>query len=79
MATPADYQRMGPMVAAVLDGRLDVDDLVDETGNVPADALYTGFFMMAPTKEVAQYATLLEHLWNDEFVDGLPGDGPVVA
>lgn len=70
MATPTDYHQMGPMVAAVLDGRLDVDDLVDETGNVPADALYSGFFMMAPTKEVAQYATLLEHLWNDEYVDG---------
>jgi poly[(R)-3-hydroxyalkanoate] polymerase subunit PhaC len=70
MATPVDYHQMGPMVAAVLDGRLDVDDIVDETGNVPADALYSGFFMLAPTKEIAQYATLLEHLWNDEFVDG---------
>jgi polyhydroxyalkanoate synthase len=26
--------------------------------------------MQAPTKQVAQYATLLENLWNDEFVDG---------
>jgi polyhydroxyalkanoate synthase subunit PhaC len=61
---------MGAMVAAVREGRLHPDELVDETGNVPADALYSGFFMQAPTKQVAQYATLLEHLWNDEFVDG---------
>jgi polyhydroxyalkanoate synthase len=70
LASPADYSEMGVMVAAVLDGRLEVDELLDETGNVPADALYGGFYMQAPTKEVAQYATLLENLWNDEFVEG---------
>jgi polyhydroxyalkanoate synthase subunit PhaC len=70
MATPIDFEEMGPMVAALREGRLDPDDLVDETGNVPADVLYSGFFMLAPTTVVAQRATLLEHLWNDEFVRG---------
>jgi len=69
LATPVDFAAMGAMVAAVREGRLDTNDLLDETGNVPADALYSGFFMQAPTKEIAGYATLLEHLWNDEFVD----------
>ena len=58
------------MVAAMREGRLDPDDLIDETGNVPADVLYSGFFMLAPTTIVAQRATLLENLWNDEFVRG---------
>jgi len=70
LATPVDFSEMGPMVAALLDGRLDPDDVIDHTGNVPADALYSGFFMMAPTTVVAQNATLLENLWNDEFVKG---------
>jgi polyhydroxyalkanoate synthase len=70
MASPVDYDEMGVMVAAVKDGRLDVGELVDETGNVPADALYVGFYMQAPTKEVAQYATLVDNLWNDRFVEG---------
>jgi polyhydroxyalkanoate synthase subunit PhaC len=70
MASPADYGAMGVMVAAVRDGRLDVDELVDETGNVPANALYAGFYMQAPTKQYAQYATLLDNLWNDRFVEG---------
>jgi polyhydroxyalkanoate synthase len=70
LATPIDFSQLGSMVAAVLSGRLDTPDLLDETGNVPADALYSGFYLQAPTKEVAQYATLLENLWNDEFVDG---------
>jgi polyhydroxyalkanoate synthase subunit PhaC len=69
MATPIDFGAMGPMVAALREGRLNAADLVDETGNVPADLLYTGFFMLAPTTEIAQKATLLEHLWNDEFVE----------
>jgi polyhydroxyalkanoate synthase len=70
MATPVDYTEMGAMVALLRDGRLSPDEMVDETGNVPADALYSGFYMLAPTAEVAQKATLLENLWNDEFVEG---------
>jgi polyhydroxyalkanoate synthase len=37
---------------------------------VPAGALYAGFDMQAPTKEIAQYATLVDNLWNDRFVEG---------
>jgi len=70
MATPFDFDEMGAMVALLRDGRLNTEDLVDSTGNVPADALYSGFYMQAPTTEVAQKATLLENLWNDEFVEG---------
>jgi polyhydroxyalkanoate synthase len=70
MATPVDFSEMGAMVALLREGRLNPDELIDESGNVPADALYTGFYMLAPTVEVAQKATLLEHLWNDEFVEG---------
>jgi len=70
MATPVDFTEMGSMVAALREGRLDPDDLIDDTGNVPADVLYSGFYMLAPTTEIAQKATLLENLWNDEFVEG---------
>jgi polyhydroxyalkanoate synthase len=69
LASPIDYSEMGAMVAALLEGRLDPEELVDETGNVPADALYAAFLMQAPTTEIARYATLLENLWNDEFVE----------
>ncbi len=70
MATPVDFEQMGPMVAALRERRLDPEHLIDETGNVPADVLYSGFFMLAPTTTVAQYATLLDNLWNDQFVEG---------
>jgi len=70
LATPMDFREMGPMAAALVQGRLDPDELLDDTGNVPADVLYSGFYMMAPTSVVAQNATLLDNLWNDEFVKG---------
>jgi polyhydroxyalkanoate synthase len=70
MATPIDFAHMGPMVAALREGRLSAEHLIDDTGNVPADVLYSGFYMLAPTTEIAQKATLLQNLWNDEFVEG---------
>ena len=70
MATPIDFDEMGAMVAFLREGRLTASELVDDTGNVPADVLYSGFYMQAPTTEIAQKATLLENLWNDEFVEG---------
>ncbi len=70
MATPFDFSQMGAMVGLLREGRLTPEEMIDETGNVPADALYSGFYMLAPTTEVAQKATLLENLWNDEFVEG---------
>ena len=70
MATPIDFDEMGAMVAFLREGRLTSAELVDDTGNVPADVLYSGFYMQAPTTEIAQKATLLENLWNDEFVEG---------
>src|SRR6202011_4515224 len=44
MATPADFHEMGPTVAALREGRLNPEELIDETGNVPADVLYSGVF-----------------------------------
>jgi poly[(R)-3-hydroxyalkanoate] polymerase subunit PhaC len=70
MATPVNFDEMGAMVALLREGRLNPEEMCDDSGNVPADVLYAGFYMQAPTVEVAQKATLLENLWNDEFVDG---------
>jgi polyhydroxyalkanoate synthase len=75
MATPMDFQEMGAMVKALGEGRMNPEDMIDETGNVPADVLYSGFYMQAPTVEIAQKATLLENLWNDQFVEGFQAMG----
>jgi polyhydroxyalkanoate synthase subunit PhaC len=57
MATPVDFSQMETITALVRDGRLDPEDVVEPTGNVPPDVIENGFKMLKPTAEVTQYAT----------------------
>ena len=63
MATPVDYTEMGAMVAAMQEGRLDPDDLIDETGNVPADGngdnVYDVVIQVANNAAVPEGLTML--------------------
>jgi polyhydroxyalkanoate synthase len=70
MAAPMDFSRTEGTLQAVASGRLRIDDIVDDTGNVPAEAVHRMFRTLKPTAGIASYATLWERLWNDEFVDG---------
>jgi polyhydroxyalkanoate synthase len=62
IATPVDFDGMGAITGPVRDGRLDPEDIIDETGNVPPDAIENAFRMLKPTAEITQYATLWETL-----------------
>jgi polyhydroxyalkanoate synthase len=70
MATPVDLRHIEGVAQALARGAVDVEDLLDETGNVPATAVARGFASLRPTADIFKYATLWERLWNDEFVDG---------
>jgi len=70
MAAPLDMDKIEGLIRALERGDMEVDDLLDETGNVPADAVYRGFSSLRPTADLMKYATLWERLWNDEYVDG---------
>ncbi len=70
MATPCDYREMGFMSNMFRDGRLNPEDVVDETGLVPASALDEGFQSLKPTEYVTQRVNFFQNLWNDEFVEG---------
>jgi poly[(R)-3-hydroxyalkanoate] polymerase subunit PhaC len=70
MATPCDYHEMGFMSNMFRDGRLNPDDVIDETGLVPAGALDEGFQSLKPTEYVTQRVNFFQNLWNDEFVAG---------
>jgi polyhydroxyalkanoate synthase subunit PhaC len=75
MATPVDFSQMETITALIRDGRLDPEDVVEPTGNVPPDVIENGFKLLKPTAEVTQYATLWENLWNDEFMEGYQAMG----
>jgi polyhydroxyalkanoate synthase len=69
MATPIDFTKLEGLIQAIRRGRLEVEDLIDHTGNVPAETVYRGFATLRPTTDVFKYANVWERLWNDEFMD----------
>jgi polyhydroxyalkanoate synthase len=75
MATPVDFTGMRAITALVRDGRLDPEEIVEPTGNVPPEVVENAFRLLKPTSEISQYATLWENLWNDEYMEGYQAMG----
>ena len=70
MATPVDFSRLGFLTAMTTEKRLDIDDYIDETGNIPAESVRQRFRRLKPTADLQQYASLWQNLWNDEYIEG---------
>ena len=75
MATPVDFDGMQAITALVRDGRLEPEDVIDATGNVPPEAVENAFRLLKPTAEYSQYANLWQNLWNDEYMEGYQAMG----
>ena len=69
MATPVDFDEMGMFGRMFDDGRLEPEDLLDDTGNVPPDVMRNAFRVLKPTADLAQYAVLWEKLWDDKQME----------
>ena len=54
MATPVDFSRWGVWMEMAREGRVDVDSVLDETGNVPAGVIRHAFRLLKPTGEIRQ-------------------------
>jgi polyhydroxyalkanoate synthase len=70
VATPFDSSKASSFARVLDPGRLEPEELFDETGNVPAEVILRGFRLARPTAEFTAYANLWENLWNDEFLEG---------
>jgi polyhydroxyalkanoate synthase len=70
LATPADYSKMGFMSQMFASGRLDPDDVIDETGLVSSSRMDEGFQALKPTDQLVQLVNLFQNLWNEDFVEG---------
>jgi polyhydroxyalkanoate synthase len=70
LATPADYDKMGFMSQMFASGRLDPEDVIDDTGLVSSSRMDEGFQSLKPTDQIVQQVNLFQNLWNDEFVEG---------
>ena len=69
IATPVDMTKLGLFAEVFRRGDMKVDDVLDEHGNVPPSVSRQAFRLLKPTADLAKYATLLEKLWDDEYVD----------
>jgi len=69
MATPVDTTAMGPMNTMTAEGRIDPETLIGDDGNVPASVIESGFKMLKPTGEIADYVNLWDNMWNDDFME----------
>lgn len=68
MATPVDFSEMGPMSALLQEGKVEPEDLIDPTGNVPADVIGNSFRLLQPTADLTTYADLWQNLWSDDYL-----------
>ena len=68
MATPVDFSLMGAISTLLRKGRISVEDLIDETGNVPARVVLEGIRSTNVTGGLAAYASLLSNLDNSDYI-----------
>jgi poly[(R)-3-hydroxyalkanoate] polymerase subunit PhaC len=75
MATPVDFRHLGPLIDALADGRIDLDSILDGTGNVPGALVRQSFKARKPTGDLVNYVNLWQNLWNDEYLEGFQAIG----
>lgn len=68
MATPIDFGLLGNSSSMFASGRIQPDDLVDETGNVPANYVLDGLRTRNITGDLVGYANLLNKLDDSEYI-----------
>ena len=66
LATPVKLRDLSPMTTLLAERRLQPEDMLDETGNVPAAVVKECMRIIKPTAPLTTYANLWQSLANDE-------------
>lgn len=69
IATPMDFKELGPGMKMLYDDKFGPDELLDETGNVPASTLVEAFRMANPTIDLATYSSLWNSFSDDRVLE----------
>lgn len=64
LGTPTNWTEMGPLATITQHGRLNPEDVLDATGNVPPKTLLRAFQMLRPLGDLVGYVTLWDRLDN---------------
>jgi polyhydroxyalkanoate synthase len=69
LATPVDMAELGPLTAMLRNRQIEVDDLLDWSGNVPAGRIKESFHLVEPAGEVTTYLSLWNSLTHPERLE----------
>jgi polyhydroxyalkanoate synthase subunit PhaC len=73
LAAPFDFRCTGVPLEVLRDGRIKIDDVLNEDGNLPGRVVKQSLSYRRPTADLVTYANLWEQLWNVKYVEGYQG------
>lgn len=68
VAAPVDLQQMGALSGMLGASEGDLDNALDDNGNVAPQVIRAAFRAITPTAEITQYVNLWEKLWSDDYI-----------
>ena len=71
MAAPTNWDDVGPLSWLTRQGRIEPEDVLDDTGNVPAASMLRSFQLVRPLGDLVTYATLIDRLNDREATQAI--------
>ena len=71
LAAPTNWDEVGPLSWITRQGRIETEDVLDETGNVPPAAMLAAFRMIRPLGDAVTYVTLVDRLHDREATQAI--------
>jgi polyhydroxyalkanoate synthase len=71
LAAPTNWDEVGPLSWLTRQGRIEPEDVLDDTGNVPPAAMLTAFQMIRPLGDIVTYVTLFDRLHDREATQAI--------
>ena len=71
LAAPTNWDEVGPLSWITRQGRIEPEDVLDETGNVPPAAMLAAFRVIRPLGDAVTYVTLVDRLHDREATQAI--------
>src|ERR1700757_319647 len=71
LAAPTNWDEVGPLSWLTRQGRIEPEDVLDETGNVPPAAMLAAFQMIRPLGDLVTYVTLFDRLHDRQAMQAI--------
>src|SRR5258705_7496764 len=71
LAAPTNWDEVGPLSWLTRQGRIEPEDVLDETGNVPPAAMLAAFQIVRPLGDAVTYVTLFDRLHDREATQAI--------